>query len=248
MKTRKIYFTLSILCSALFTCIGIYGFKEKNISGNGLLVESKKATSGYNYTIFYKNNLQLDVSLKRPDQNDKNILLSMPGAYTDLQSYFVDGLYIDNGKVYNKNKINYTLGGAIKIVNGDCTIFPSQKGKLLTDSLINLVVAKKGSLFQQIQLIEKGVGAKYKDVKLFQRRAIVKLKGNKTAIIESFEHITLTAFTKDLLELGVIDALYTDMGAWDEGWYKDSNNKIIVIGRMKTQTDKQCNWVVLKVN
>ena len=97
-------------------------------------------------------------------------------------------------------------------------------------------------------MIEKGVGANYKDKKLFQRRAIVKLKGNKIAIIESFEHITLAAFTKDLLELGVVDALYTDMGSWDEGWYKDpASGKTITIGRMKMQTDKQCNWVVLKV-
>ena len=97
--------------------------------------------------------------------------------------------------------------------------------------------------------IEKGKGAKYKDEKLFQRRAIVKLKDNITAVIESYENISLSSFTSDMLELGVIDALYTDMGAWDEGWYRNpSDKKIITIGRMKTQTDKQCNWVVFKIN
>lgn len=190
----------------------------------------------------------MDVSLKRPDKNNSNILLCIPGAYTDLQNYSVDGLYIDNGKVYNKDRINHSLGGAISIINGEAALFPTQKGKLLNDSVINYIVAKKGSLFQQILMIEKGVGAKYKDLKLFQRRAIVRLKSNKTVIIESFEHITLTAFTKDLLELGVKDALYTDMGAWDEGWYKNgADNKVVTIGRMKTQTNKQCNWVVLKI-
>jgi hypothetical protein len=221
--------------------------KHKNSSGASLRVETKKAASGNNYTIFYKDNLHMDVSLKRPDKNDKNILLCIPGAYTDLVSLKVDGLFIDNGIVYNKNKINYTLGGAVKIIKGDCEIFPTKKGKLLNDSLIRLIVAQKGSLFQQIQMIENGVGAKYKDVKEFQRRAIVKLKGNKTAVIESYEHITLPTFTKDLLELGVIDALYTDMGSWDEGWYK-KGNEVITIGRIKSQTDKQCNWVIFKSN
>ncbi|MBK7182988.1 MAG: hypothetical protein IPH89_08640 [Bacteroidetes bacterium] len=242
---KKIFFIILFLCLIALGGLINYGFKNHKPTSVSLVIENKKATSGYNYTIFYKNNLLIDVSLKRPDKNDKNILICIPAAYTDLQSYFVDGLYIDNGKVYNKNKVNHSLGGAIKIINGNCEIFPTQKGKLLNDSLINLIVSKKGSLFQQIQIVEKGVGAKYKDTKLFQRRAIVKLKGNKTAIIESYEHITLTAFTKDLLELGAVDALYTDMGAWDEGWYRQ-DNKLITIGRMKSQTDKQCNWVVFK--
>jgi len=242
---KKKLFIILFLCLTTFEGLINYGFKNHKPTSTSLVIENKKAASGYNYTIFYKNNLLMDVSLKRPDKNDKNILICIPAAYTDLQSYFVDGLYIDNGKVYNKNKVNYSLGGAIKIINGNCEIFPTQKGKLLNDSLINFITSKKGSLFQQIQMVEKGVGAKYKDTKLFQRRAIVKLKGNKTAIIESYEHITLTAFTKDLLELGAVDALYTDMGAWDEGWYRQ-DNKLITIGRMKSQTDKQCNWVVFK--
>jgi hypothetical protein len=248
MKLNKIHSRILFLCVALFTCATISSFKLKETTSNKLVVENKKTKSGYSYTIFYKNNLQLDVSLTRPDKNDKNILLCIPGAYTDLQSYSVDGLYIDNGKIYNKNKINHTLSGAIKIVNGDCVICPTKKGKLLNDSLIKILAAKKGSLFQQIQLIEKGTGAKYKDVKEFQRRAIVKLKGNKTAVIESFEHIILTDFTTDLLELGVVDALYTDMGSWDEGWYKNpKDNQVTTIGRIRSQTDKQCNWVVYKI-
>jgi hypothetical protein len=189
----------------------------------------------------------MDVTLKRPDKNDVNIQLCIPGAYTLLDDYTVDGLYIDNGNVYNKEKINRSLGGGIKILGGNCEIFPTEKGKLLDAAFIAAAQKQKASFFQQIQMIEKGVGATYKDIKLFQRRAIVKLKGNKTAVIESYEHITLAAFTKDLLELGVQDALYTDMGAWDEGWYRTPGGKTITIGRMRTQTDKQSNWVVFKI-
>jgi hypothetical protein len=242
---RKKISLLVFCCSLSVTTFILYGFVKETTT---LVVENKKTASGNNYTIFYKNNLLMDVSLKRPSQNDKNIVLCIPGAFTDLQTIKADGLFIDNGTVYNKEKINHTLGGAIKIINGECEIFPSQKGKLLNDSLIDIVIKQKGSLFQQIQLIEKGKAAKYKDTKLFQRRAIVKLKNNKTTVIESFEHITLTAFTEDLIELGAVDALYTDMGSWDEGWYRDSkNNKTVTIGRIKTETAKQCNWVVFKI-
>jgi hypothetical protein len=247
MTQKRLSIISIVLLIALAIPFLLSAFKTQNIVNNDLKMETKKTKSGYDYTIFYKNNFRLDVALTRPDKNDNSILICIPGAYTDLQTYSVDGLYIDNGKVYNQNKINYSLGGAIIIANGEASIFPTNKGKLLNDSLIKKVVAQKGSLFQQIQLIEKGVGATYKDVKLFQRRAIVKFKNNKTAVIESYQHITLTAFTTDLLELGVQDALYTDMGAWDEGWYHNPvDNKLITIGRMKTQTDKQCNWVVFK--
>jgi len=239
MQKKKIITVLSCFIVLLF-------FRFCAPNNNALRVEKLKVTSGNNYTIWHKNNLLLDLSLKRPEKSDKNILLCIPGAYTDLQTYTVDGLYIDNGKVLNQNKINYTLGGAIKIINGDCELFSTQKGKLLSDSLIQYIVKQKGSLFQQILMIEHGKGATYKDTKQFQRRAIVKTKENKTAIIESFEHITLDMFTKDLLELGIKEALYTDMGAWDEGWYK-VNDKAITIGRIKTQTEKQCNWVVFKI-
>ncbi len=245
---KKIHYILLGLIVTSVTTVSVLGFKNTKTTTNDLGIEHKKASSGYNYTIFLKNSLIMDVSLTRPSQNDNNILLCIPGAYTDLQTLKVDGLYIDKGKVHNKDKINHSLGGAIKIIQGDCEIFPTRKGKLLNDSLIDHLVNKKGSLFQQIQMIEKGKGATYKDTKLFQRRAIVKLKTGKTAIIESFEHITLTAFTKDLLELGVTDALYTDMGSWDEGWYRDpSSGKITTIGRIRTETEKQCNWVVFKV-
>src|ERR1043165_3042189 len=174
-------------------------------------------------------------------------MLCIAGAFTLLDSYKVDGLYIDNGKVHNRGSVNHSLGGGIKMVDGECEIFPTQKGKLLDEAFITAAEKQKASFFQQIQMIEKGTGATYKDKKLFQRRAIVKMKGNRTAVIESREHITLASFTKDLLEFGAVDAIYTDMGAWDEGWWRSDDGKTNTIGRMKTQTDKQCNWVVFKI-
>jgi hypothetical protein len=245
MNRKKAISYTAFLC-AIFLIPFVFAFSSEKTSDN-LTVEFKKASSGNNYTIIYKNDLAIDVTLKRPEKNDKTVFLCIAGAYTDLNTYFVDGLYIDNGKVYNKDKVNLSLGGGIKIINGEADIFPTQKGKLLNDSLINFITSKKGSFFQQIQMIENGTGARYKDIKLFQRRAIVKLKSKKTAVIESYEHITLADFTKDLLEIGVIDALYTDMGGWDEGWYRSpDDNSIKITGRMRTHTKQQCNWVVFR--
>jgi len=246
--TQKRLTIISVLLLIAFAAPYIFNaVKNINTIGNELKIEIKKTNSGNNYTVFYKDNFNLETTLTRPDKTDNSILLCIPAAYTDLQTYLVDGLYIENGKIYNKEKINHTLDGGIKIINGECEIFSTNGGKLLNDSLINPIILGKGSLFQQSLLIKKGIATKFNDQKLFQRRAIVKLKSNKTAIIESFEKTTLSDFTNDLLELDVIDALNTDMGAWDEGWYRNpKNNEILTIGKMNTRTDKQSNWVVFR--
>jgi hypothetical protein len=82
---------------------------------------------------------------------------------------------------------------------------------------------------------------------LFQRRGIAILNDNSIAIIESEQAITLEVFSKDLVLLNVKQLIYTDMGAWDEGWYRNPlHNVLIKIGKDLSQTDKQSNWIVFK--
>lgn len=213
-----------------------------------LTVEIKTGASGLsNYIIIYKNTAKIDFETIRPDQKDANILLCIAAAFTKLDKYDIDGLYICKGKTGNKNAINHSLGGAIKIVNGECSIFPTAKGKLLTDSLISEVEKKKGSLFQQIQMIENGNVASFKDTALFLRRGVVVFKNGKTAIVESKTPITLKIFTKDLAQLGAHNFLYTDMGSWDEGWYRSPDtDKIIPLGYNHSQTARQSNWIIFR--
>jgi hypothetical protein len=46
------------------------------------------------------------------------------------------------------------------------------------------------------------------------------------------------------VSLGVRDAIYTDMGGWDEGWYRDGV-KVRTIGLMRGSTRRQSNWFVM---
>jgi len=139
------------------------------------------------------------------------------------------------------------LGGVFYIENNSCKIFQSNNGKLFNDSLLAIVKSQKASFFQQIQCIEKGKAAKFKDKKLFQRRGIAILKDNSIAIIESTEAITLEVFSNDVVLLNVRQLIYTDMGAWDEGWYRNPVNNIpIKIGKDLSQTAKQSNWIVFR--
>lgn len=221
-------------------------------SGNGLLsqtisIEKKIGKSKTTYTFIKKNNCQISFEDKHPNKADKTILACIPAAFTELTNYKVDGIYAVKGRIDNKTTINKTLGGVFYIENGNCKVFQSGKGKLFNDSLLKLVTKNKASFFQQIQCIQNGKAASFKDLKLFQRRGIAILNDNSIAIIESYENITLKVFSEDLALLGVSQLIYTDMGAWDEGWYKDPiSHKIVTIGRDLSQTSKQSNWIVFK--
>jgi len=210
-------------------------------------VESKIGKSKTTYTFVNKKNCKISFETKRPDKTDKTILVCIPAAFTNLNNLKVDGIYSVNGITRNKDVINKTLGGVFYIENNSCKIFQSNNGKLFNDSLLAIVKSQKASFFQQIQCIENGKAAKFKDKKLFQRRGIAILKDNSVAIIESTEAITLEVFSNDLVLLNVMQLIYTDMGAWDEGWYRNPVNNIpIKIGKDLSQTDKQSNWIVFR--
>ncbi len=238
---KTLAITILFLSSILFLQL-----KKTSNSTPVLRTEQKISASGIHYSLFYQDKLKIDFETKRPDKKDPTIYLCIAAAFTKLTDYTIDGTYAKNGKAYNQRAINHTLGGAIKIINNTCEIFPTHKGKLINDSLLNLINAKKGSFFQQIQMIENGKSANFIDKKIFQRRGIAIFKNGSTAIIESKEAITLAVFAKDLVSMNVYNFLYTDMGSWDEGWIRKSNSEITIIGQNLSETKYQSNWIVFR--
>lgn len=222
-------------------------FSWNGLFSQAISIEKKIGKSKTTYTFIKKGKCKITFEDKLPSKTDLTILACIPAAFTNLDNYKVDGIYVVNGRIENKQGINKSLGGVFYIENGKCRIFQSGKGKLFNDSLFTLVKLNKASFFQQIQCIQNGKAASFKDQKLFQRRGIAILKDNSIAIIESRENITLKTFSDDLAALGIQQLIYTDMGAWDEGWYRDpKTSKPVVLGRDLSQTLKQSNWVVFK--
>ena len=233
---------MKLLTILLFSVTGINSLMAQNIT-----VEAKTGSSNTHYTFIKKNTCSIAFTDKCPDKNDATVLACIPAAFTNLDNYKVDGIYAVNGKIENAAVINTTLGGVCYIEHNTCRIFQSHKGKLFNDSLLSIAKSSKASFFQQIQCIQNGKAASFKDKKIFQRRGIAILKDNSVAIIESKESITLKVFSDDLALLGVKQLIYTDMGAWDEGWYKDpTSHKLTVIGIDLSQTAKQSNWILFK--
>lgn len=233
--TRHFLFLISLICFSGLACAQILGMQKKT------------GVSGTSYTFFLKNTCQLAFTDQRPSTKDPAVLLCIPAAFTNTGNDQVDGIYAVNGLVKQANAINTSLGGVCYLENGACRMFQSGKGRLFGDSLLAIVKTNRASFFQQIQCIQKGKPAGFIDQKLFQRRGIAILKNGTVAVIESREAITLKVFAADLAALGVRDLIYTDMGAWDEGWYRDPATGLVkTIGLDRSQTARQSNWIVFR--
>jgi hypothetical protein len=219
-------------------------FVSDTAVAKGLSVVSLKGASGTPYHVYEKNDLKIGWEIKRPDKQNTKIKLCIPAAFTSTTGTIV-GIYAYKGKLGNENQVSKSIGGVIRISNSDFTIFPSTKGTRFTKDFVSAVKKERSSMFQQFQLVENGVAAKFRDKKIFQMRAIAKFKDNREAVVESVDAIDFKQFNADLVAMGVQDALYTDMGAWDEGWYRDPKTAVLVpMGNDRSLTGKQTNWIV----
>lgn len=201
------------------------------------------AKSGISYRIFSQSSLSLRFETRRPRESDTRIELCVPAAFTTHDNK-IDGVYVVDGAVFNASATNAQLGGALVVIDGHAKGVATESGALLSKDVLNRITEKQGSLFQQFLIVQDGKAATFKDKSKFQRRAIVEFRnGDGVAVVESTTAIPFTTFNADLVELGAQQAIYTDMGAWDEGWYRDPNGRIETIGLDKSLTNRQSNWV-----
>ncbi|MBX9666400.1 MAG: hypothetical protein K2X93_02230 [Candidatus Obscuribacterales bacterium] len=212
-------------------------------SRNPLRFELKTAASKESYSFVYLNDAIVRFVLVRPKKNDPRVLMSIPAAFTTLDGK-VDGVYVKDGAVHGS--VNTRLGGALKIINGQFEVLDTKSGAALNDDFLQTLASNKASLFQEFQVIKDNLASTFKDKSKFQRRGIGKLRDGRPVIVESKTAITLSMFAKDASELGVKELLYTDMGAWSEGWVRDpKSGQLVTIGADRQATSKQSNWLIL---
>ena len=215
---------------------------------SGLAAKNRKTSSGRSYLQIDVGESKMDFEVLRPLRKNSNILLCIPAAFTSEYGG-ICGLYASRGQVGNENLVDRKMGGAIKIDAGKALIFDTNSGAMLDSAFASKMRVEKTSFFQQFQIVKDGHAEGFRDKSHFQRRCIALMNDGSAAVIESRGEVSFSEFGQDLVELGVQNAVYTDMGPWSEGWYRDVNSgKTIGIGDNRMMTDKQTNWFVLKRN
>ncbi|HEY9732209.1 MAG TPA: hypothetical protein V6C89_09860 [Drouetiella sp.] len=208
--------------------------------------ERVKVKSGVTYTLFPQGKLRFDFVVSRPAEANKDIFLCVPAAFTTPENK-IDGIYIANGAIGDARSPNQELGGALIIRNGKGQLVSTDRGKSITEDLLKSLEKSKGSLYQQFLIVHDCKPAPFRDKSEFQRRAVFETTDGKLGVVESDHAVSFNVFNADLVELGIKEALYCDMGAWDEGWYRcNPKAAVIRIGHDRSLTKRQSNWLLLK--
>ncbi len=251
MKNLVQLFSISILCFYLINC-------TVNNKQNADAIETKKTDTAteiikakdvYIDIVNEKNStlkllkpigLSIKISHERPLVNENNFL-SVAGAYTS-KSLTIDGLFIEQGKLINE-KMNTALTGFCILDGVSCKIFSDKE---LTNAIKEETIVKGGSLFQQSLLIKNGaiVECTLFGNSLNLRRGLVVLNDNSFFVVEGVKPMTILDFQKELIKIGIKDAVNLDMGSWSEGWYKNRAGEKITSGENMFNTHKQTNWIV----
>jgi len=207
-------------------------------------VESRKTAKGEQYTLFYPENLALQVVTTRPDPAHSDCFLSVAAAYTDLTTYQPLDLLVYQGTIRQPQAQVGFLDGLLTIAGPAVTIGQIPRGQSPASAQLARVRSQQGTLLLQELVVFQGKNQRPAGGAVFQRRALVEFASHHLAVVESAsDYLTIQQFGDDLVELGAQKALYLDMGDWDEGWYKEGS-RVVKTGNRRTQTARQSNWLV----
>ena len=220
----------------------IYG---SNVIASAQVEVSNKKAGSDELTVFKFNQSDAvaDFSIKKPDQNDLEIYLSIPAAFTTTSSG-ISGAAICNGKNCG-GAANNRLAGTVLYIEGNFEIFKRDREQVLTKSFLADVQKDGGSLFQQFLLVNTSAAQNFKDKALAPRRALAIFKNGDRAVVQNLKAVTMGQFAQELESIGVRTAVYTPLGDADGGWYR-KGEKIICIGRTSSPVPVQSNWAIWK--
>jgi hypothetical protein len=204
-------------------------------------ISTKNYKTKYGTLISYNSSKQkIYFVTDRPVLSNESQLF-VPAAFTsDVDYKIVDSAVCFGNPIFYKTDAN--LNAYCIIEYGKPIIILSNE---LTDELKKNIISSKSSLFKQCILIKKKKLIRFpffnEDLKYWRALAIFK---DHFEIIENTELIRIKNFQLALQEIGVVDAIYLDMGSWSEGAYLNSKNQKVRIGHEFGNTIHQTNWIV----
>lgn len=239
-----------ILCGWLLTAFSCQRDANKQKTDNGMdsIPVQKEAfvervdTNGL--IILFPSYSSLDLRCgNMPLTSEKEIILFAEAAYTGapLEKEFkhnkIAGDHVSNGTRFKGYKCSRNTGAFVYYLGKWKFLYKDYSAEL--DSAAN----HGGAAFAQEMMIHNGEikPTVRKDGNVNTFRALCELEG-KLCIIESLNDIQFSYFKSALLEQGVTEALYLDMGSgWNYAWYRKDEST--VVGLHPKVHDYCTNWI-----
>ncbi len=200
------------------------------------------AVNGTDYVIIRQKRRNVRFTLTRPDPEDPEVLLAVPGTYTSPNDTPEGFIVLDGEIIQAKERQGWD--GAVVFRGGLMQILQTDGGKTLTrDFLEKSIAPGGGSLMQAHLLVYDGAAQPFKEQPATFRRALAKI-GSDDVIVESLGPIDLDTFAADLVLLHATDAVNLDMGTWSAGWYRTADGGRRTLGIPHENAARQSNWVV----
>jgi len=182
--------------------------------------------------------------IDRPSEEDTTILLCMAGAFThDALLEFghenIDGNHVASGIFYEGAR-SKDLTGVFKWCEGGYVFAMKNDSQISEQTAQQYVTA-----FEQAMVILDGKAADFPVKKYYEvaqhYRVLAEWQG-RICMVES-DITTMDVFVNAMLEAGVTNAIYTDMGGWRFAWYRDAEGRVRHIHPEAPRTRYQSNWL-----
>ena len=246
---------LVLIACALFSAIGNAHAGKKNEQEKYVMNDSTSSTSKQyqlqvettaDLIMYDITDCQLDLACGiMPSIEQQDVVLCVAAAFTGkcLDSFEhsnILGPHISQGVLYKGYEEE---GGYAVFASWDKQkdIFALEKQEKLEE-----VAAARGMAFTQYWVIKNGEGYNppRQTVKQEYYRCIAQ-KAGQTYIIESKEVVKFSFFVECLIEIGIENALYLDMGnGWNHSFYRNVKGEVHIL---HPKTHGYCtNWLVVK--
>lgn len=242
--------TLLIICSFCLIFTNCTDKKESNNNESVIIknnVQTQTLTERVdtnNLIILYPSFSKVNLVCKdMPQKQDKTVVLFAEAAYTaaPLDNTFnhkkIAGNHVSNGVKHQGFKCSRNTGAFV---------YYSGKWKFLyKDYASELDSAAKngGAAFAQELIIHKSTikHTKRRDGNINTFRALCEIN-KRLCIIESKNNMRFGDFKSSLLEVGVSNAIYLDMGSgWNHAWYRINSDSIV---ELHPKVHNFCtNWI-----
>ena len=187
----------------------------------------------------------------RPEpEKDKDIVFCCAAAFTldyktEADHHRICSAHVSDGLYYPKPRIRRNTGAFVSSKGSWSFLYKSDADPTAFEDAFQNAAANKGAGFAQEMLIHAGkqvpTTRPLGNVNLF--RALCERNG-RLCIADATENQSFGTFIQMLVDAGVTEAIYTDMGSgWNYSWYRLYADEVATFIH-STHEEAATNWIV----